>query len=268
MAAPVCSGVLLRVRHHPPLVTFFLCLVTLAITFLCFGIYVRTFLVKDADFTKDFGTVLQTLSAGKICPQRNVTGPSAALDSVQGSSIISAPDLGNVSVLASVSLSPWQPSANYSGLQIRATAGQLGMKGPGSGSHLLVTVTASWWSAQCNDSDAQCSAKCCVTVTGPQSALPLSWSSFQCSAGNPSRYQLLPDLYVVEAETDTPSKCYSLQYRGDQDLTAMMSQEDRTVSSDRLLFGMLFCLLAALLLLVVITCWTHPIKDKRTPGAL
>lgn len=245
--------------------TFFLCLVTLTVTFLCFGIYIRSHLVKDADFTKDFDTVLQTLSTSKICPQRNVSAPPAALGLVQGSSIIAAPDLGNVSVLASVTLSPWQPSGNHSGLQIRATAGQLGMKGPGTDSHLLVTVTSSWWSAQCNESDSECSAKYCVIVTGPQSALPLSWSSFQCS---PSNHQLHPELYVVEAETDTPSKCYSLQYRGDPHLKAMISPEDRARSSGRLLFAVIFCLLAALLLLVVSTCLSHPIKDKRTPGAL
>ncbi|XP_075687021.1 insulin-like growth factor-binding protein 3 receptor [Rhinoderma darwinii] len=268
MGCPFCTGLRQCVRHHPPLVTFFLCLVTLAATFMFFGIFVRTHSVKDVDYTKDYDTVLQTLSASKICPQRNVTAPFSASELVQGS----APDhedLGNVSVLASVTLSPWQPSINHSGLQIRATAGQLGMKGPGTDSHLLITVTSSWCSAQCNDSGAECSEKYCIIVTGPQSVLPQGWSSFQCSAANPSGHNnLLPEVYVVELETDDPSKCYSLQYSGDPDLKAVMSQEDGAVASDHLLYAVLFCLSVALVLFVVGACWNHPIKDKRTPGAL
>ncbi|KAG9464900.1 hypothetical protein GDO78_019231 [Eleutherodactylus coqui] len=271
MGCPFCTGLRLCVRQQPPLVTFFLCLVTLAATFLCFGLYIRTYPVKDADFTKDFDTVLQTLSAGQICPQRNVTGPLTSPESGQGSSARSAPDHedpAHVSVLASVTLSPWPSSVNHSGLQIRAKASQLGMKGPATDSPLLITVVSSWWSAQCNDSDAECSGKYCVIVTGPQSLLPQSWSSFQCSAANPIRRQLRPELYVVEEETGTPQNCYSLQYRGDPGLKAVISQEDCAVASAHLLAAMLVCLLLALLLFVVGGCWTFPIKDKRTPGAL
>ncbi|KAM4025371.1 insulin-like growth factor-binding protein 3 receptor isoform 1-T3 [Anomaloglossus baeobatrachus] len=255
-----CAGLRLCVRHHPPLVTFLLCLVTLAITFLCFGIYLRSYPVKDADFTQDFDTILQALSASPICPQRNVTG--------RPSSPASAPEDGerdSVSVLAGVTLTP---PVNYSGLRIQATAEQLRMKGPGTDSPLLITVTPSWWSAQCNDSDAECSGKFCVTVTGPPSVLPQKWSPLQCSAVTPSGHRLPPELYVVETETHVPSECYSLKYRGDPGLKAMMSKEDCAVVSGRLLSAMLICFLLALLLMVVGACWSSPLKDMRTPGPL
>ncbi|KAM3917773.1 insulin-like growth factor-binding protein 3 receptor isoform 1-T3 [Leptodactylus fuscus] len=265
MGCPFCSGLRLCVRHHPPLVTFFLCLVTLGATFLYYGIYIRTYPVKDDDFTRDFDTVLQTLSASKICAQRNVTATSNPLNIGSASD---HEDLANVSVLAGLTLSPWQLSFIHSDLQIHATASQLGMRGPGTASYLLITVTSSWWSAQCNDSDTRCSGKYCVTVTGPRSLLPQSWSPFQCSAANLSRPQLHLELYVVGVEMDAPSNCYSLQYREDPSLKAILSQEDCAVTSTHLLASVLVCLLLALLLFVVSGCWTLPIKDKRTPGEL
>ncbi|XP_069812243.1 insulin-like growth factor-binding protein 3 receptor [Dendropsophus ebraccatus] len=272
MACTFCTGLHLCARHHPPLVTFFLCLLTLATTFLCFGVYIRAYPVKDADFTKDFDTVLQTLSAGPICPQRNATAPAAPSEPPQALAGGPAAGLGSVSVLISVTLSPWQRSANYSGLQICATASQLGMKGSSTGSdtdpHLLLTVSSSWWSAQCNESDTECSGKFCLTVIGPQSSLPLSWSPLHCSPANPNRPQLLPELYEVAGGSDTSSQCYSLQYSGDPLLKAMMSLVDSSTSSARLLVAMLCCLLAALVLLVCSACWIHPMKEKRTPGAL
>ncbi|XP_069591101.1 insulin-like growth factor-binding protein 3 receptor isoform X1 [Ranitomeya imitator] len=262
MACALCAGLRLCVRHHPPLVTFLLCLVTLAITFLCFGLYLRSYPVTDDDFTKDFDTVLQTLSARPLCPQHNVSGPPTAQPAVVGS----APDHGdhdNVSVLASAALTP---PGNHSGLRIWATARQLGMTGPGTDSPLLITVASSWGSAQCNDSDADCSGKLCVIVSGPSSVLPQTWSSFQCSAVNPSGHQLPPELHVGETETGVTSECYSLKYRRDPGLKAMMSAEDCAVVSGRLLSAVLVCVLFALLLMVVGGCWSSPLKDKRTPG--
>ncbi|KAG8535993.1 hypothetical protein GDO81_027341 [Engystomops pustulosus] len=121
MSCQFCGGLRLCVRHHPPLVTFWLCLLMLAATFLFYAFYIRAFPVNDADYTKDFDTVLQTLSASKLCPRWNAT---AAVPSLQSSE-----DVANASVLASVTL---PSSVNHSALQIRATARQLGMTGPSS----------------------------------------------------------------------------------------------------------------------------------------
>ncbi|XP_056391068.1 uncharacterized protein LOC130284604 isoform X2 [Hyla sarda] len=260
MACMFCVRLRLFALHHPPLVMFLLCTLALAATFLCFGVYIRTYPVKDADFTK-------MLSAAAICPQRNVSATDVSPYPVQGSPVSLASDIGSLSVLVSVTLSPWQPSANGSGLQISATASQLGMKGPVTDPHLLLTVSSSWWSAQCNNSDPKCSGKFCVTVTGPQSALPLSWSHYQCSAPNPSGHKLLQEVYVMEGGSGT-SKCYRLHYIGDPDLKAKMSQEDSFTCSSRLLIAMSVCLLVALMLFVGSACCIHPTKDKRTPGAL
>ncbi|XP_073403496.1 insulin-like growth factor-binding protein 3 receptor isoform X2 [Dendrobates tinctorius] len=262
MACPLCAGLRLCVRHHPPLVTFLLCLATLAVTFLCFGSYLRLYPVTDDDFTKDFDTVLQTLSAHPICPQHNVTGLPTSHPAAIGSAA-DHEDHDNVSVLAGVTLTP---PGNHSGLRIWARAGQLGMTGPGTDSPILITVTSSWGSAQCNDSDADCYRKLCVIVSGPRSVLPQKWSSFQCSAVNPSGHQLPPELYVGETETGVTSECYSLKYRRDPGLKAMMSTEDSAVVSGRLLSAVLVCFLIVLLLIVVGGCWSSSLKDKRTPG--
>ncbi|XP_073502132.1 LOW QUALITY PROTEIN: insulin-like growth factor-binding protein 3 receptor [Phyllobates terribilis] len=258
MSCPLCLGLRLCVRHHPPLVTFLLCLATLAITFLCFGLYLRSYPVTDDAFTKDFDTVLQTLSARPICPQHNVTGLPTSRPSA-----LDHEDHDDVSVLADVTLTP---SGNHSGLRIRTTAGQLGIRDPGTDCPLLVTVAPSWGSTQCNDSDSVCSGKVCVIVTGPRSVLPQTWSSFQCSAVTPGSYQLPPELYVGEKDTGVTSECYSLKYRGDPALKAKMSAEDCAVVSGRLLSAVLVCFLITLLLIVVGACWSYPLKDKRTPG--
>ncbi|XP_075035025.1 insulin-like growth factor-binding protein 3 receptor isoform X2 [Mixophyes fleayi] len=261
-----CQGIRSSVLRHPPVATFFLCLVTLSVTFLSYGAYIQTHSVKD--FTQDWDSFLRTLSLKKICPQGNMT--SSSPDLTVGPSKVPAvhtEGLGSVSVLAGIMLSPWQLAVNHTGLRIYTTGGQLGMRGLSADAHLTVTVTSGRWSVQCNNSDTECSVRYCVTVTGPSSLLPRTRSSPSCPESISSD-QLLLDLYVVKDGPDTSSKCYHLVYNGDTVLENMVPQE-RTLIFHRLMLTSISLLtLGVFLCLVSAFCNQPPRMDKWTHVAL
>ncbi|XP_075035026.1 insulin-like growth factor-binding protein 3 receptor isoform X3 [Mixophyes fleayi] len=262
-----CQGIRSSVLRHPPVATFFLCLVTLSVTFLSYGAYIQTHSVKD--FTQDWDSFLRTLSLKKICPQGNMT--SSSPDLTVGPSKVPAvhtEGLGSVSVLAGIMLSPWQLAVNHTGLRIYTTGGQLGMRGLSADAHLTVTVTSGRWSVQCNNSDTECSVRYCVTVTGPSSLLPRTRSSPSCPESISSD-QLLLDLYVVKDGPDTSSKCYHLVYNGDTVLENMVPQKERTLIFHRLMLTSISLLtLGVFLCLVSAFCNQPPRMDKWTHVAL
>ncbi|XP_063791332.1 insulin-like growth factor-binding protein 3 receptor [Pseudophryne corroboree] len=256
-------GVYLSALRNPPVATFFLCLMTLSITLLCIGAYIETHPVKD--FSQDWDGFLKTLSLQKICPQGNTTGQPPSPDLARDSALL--PDHpSNVSVLASIVLSPQKLAVNLSGLQISTTGRQLGMTGPSVDARLLVTVTSGGWSVQCNDSGAECPVKHCVTVLGPQILLPQSRSSPKCPVSS-GGVQLQPHLYGVGAAHDI--SCCSIVYNGDSDLRNMLSQGERSLCFHRLLISAVCLSVLWVILYTISCCMNRPLKvDKWTPVGL
>ncbi|XP_018414587.1 PREDICTED: transmembrane protein 248-like [Nanorana parkeri] len=173
-----CQGLRSCVLHHPPMVTFFLCVVTLGFTYLSLGVYIKTQPVRDIDFTQDWGDILQAVSVGKVCARGN---SSRRKTTVEGTRTVNPEDSANVNALVTFTVSPWQLAVNHSSLQIIATGTQLGMRGqfgwqtcPGEDTPLTFSLTPYWWSIQCNGSEAECTVKYCVSLTGPRDLLPQS----------------------------------------------------------------------------------------------
>ncbi|XP_068099894.1 insulin-like growth factor-binding protein 3 receptor [Hyperolius riggenbachi] len=243
--------------HLPATVTFLACLLVLGFTFLGLGEFLKRVPVRDADSAQDWDSVLQVLSAYKICTLTRIVQPPTTTRTA------SPEDIANVSVLAMVTISPWQPAFNHSTVEITATGSQLGMRGPSADAPLNVTLSFDWWSILCNGSDAPCSMKSCITITGPQDLLPHTKSSSQC-AGAAARSPGPPEPYVLEEEPALSSTCHTLIYAGDPGLRNMVSKEDAAVCIRRLQYTGLAILSLGICLSVIHVFIPTPSKEKWT----
>lgn len=261
MLWPPCQGLRSCVLHHPPVITFFVCVVTLGITYLALGFYVKTQPVRDFDFTQDWGDILQALSAGKVCAQGN---SSRHITAVDGTRTVNPEDSANVSVLVTITVSPWQLALNHSSLQIIATGAQLGMKDPSEDTPLTITLTSYWGSIQCNDSEMECAVKYCVSLIGPRELLPKTTWSRQCPVSG-SGVPAIPEMYVLEKEPRASTKC--LVYNEDL-IQNVISEEDAALCAQRLRDAALVILFLGLLLMVMFALCTPPFKEKKAVGPL
>ncbi|CAI9564132.1 unnamed protein product [Staurois parvus] len=261
MLWPSCQSLRSCVLHHPPFVTFFICVVTLGVTYLALGVYIKTQPVSDVDFTQDWGGVLQAFTVGKVCIQGN---GSRHITTVDETRTVNPENSANVSVLVTFTVSPWQLALNHSNLQIIATGAQLGMTGTDADTPLTITLTSYWGYIQCNGSEVECAVKYCVSLTGPRELLPqTSWSP-QCPV-NGSAVPVVPELYVLETEASSSAKC--LVYHGD--LTQnIIPEEDAALCAQRLREVALVILFLGLLLTVMFVFCTPPFKEKKTGGPL
>ncbi|TRY97008.1 hypothetical protein DNTS_001435 [Danionella cerebrum] len=60
-----------QASRRPPVVIFFLCLLTLSITFVCVGLYSQNHDIKNPDIGVDWNGVLGSLAALKFCKHLN-----------------------------------------------------------------------------------------------------------------------------------------------------------------------------------------------------
>ncbi|KAM5152499.1 insulin-like growth factor-binding protein 3 receptor [Mantella aurantiaca] len=258
-----CQSLRPCLLRHPPMVAFFLCVVTLGFTYLALGAYVRTQPMRDIDFSQDWGGILQALGAGKICPQGN---SSRGMTTGEGASTENPKDNANVSVLITFTVSPWQLVTNHSNLQIKATGAQLGMKGPGADNPLTITLTSYWSSDYCNASEAECSVKYCLILTGPRDLLPQYTGSLQCPV-NGSGVPAVPVMSVLEAEPNASTECYSLAYNGYL-AQNVIPGEDTVLCAQRLRNAAFVILFLGLLWIVLFIFCIPPFKEKKTGGPL
>ncbi|XP_072273309.1 insulin-like growth factor-binding protein 3 receptor [Pyxicephalus adspersus] len=253
MTCQPCQGLRSCIHHHPPVVTFFICVVTLGFTYLLFGAYIMTQPVQDIDFTQEWGGILHALSTGKICTQSNSS------QHVEGTR--NPEDSANASALVTITISPWQLVANHSSLKIIANGTQLGMKG--TDTQLTITLISHWLSTQCNISEVECTAKYCISLTGPRELLPRSTQSIQCPLNSSS----VPEIYMLETEPIASTKCYNLMYDGNLKEN-LIPQEEAALCAQRLRNAALVILALAFLWMVLLAFCSPSFKEKKTEGPL
>ncbi|CAH2308027.1 Hypothetical predicted protein [Pelobates cultripes] len=255
--------------QDPPVFVFFVCLVTLSLTFLVFGVFIDSYDVRDSDLTQDWHTFFVALSLldvclfGKEAGRANSTGMAGSTLAVSKG----PPEtIGNVSTLALLRLPSQYMGANHSSLQISVTGQQLGIKGFHGDASLIVTVFALETSTACNDSKTNCPVKTCVTVIGPQSLLPKSKSPMLCPRVDPNPMLVL---YLSARKPDITAECYRVGYIRNPQLEAWISKADRNINSIRLICLALTLLVVAILLFCM-TCSTssQPVQENKHLGAL
>ncbi|XP_056457521.1 insulin-like growth factor-binding protein 3 receptor [Gadus chalcogrammus] len=247
-------GVNLRdyVSLHPPEVTFFLCLLSLAVSLLCLRFYGQTHTLPNPDIATDWNRLLSSLAEFQLCADANSSVAAAAASWTAPpppQDPTEAGPTGDTLLHRRVPLVVGAASAPLEELSLHTevTASQLGLPGNAS-----VSVTVHVLS----EAEGK-GTYTCLTISGPTHLLPLDLLPPECP-----RTENVPPT-VVHLVTLTPStgpppaapqSCFSLQSHHDPALTVMLTQEDQEVAGRHLLESsgcllgvcLLFCLYASL----------------------
>ncbi|XP_028434331.1 insulin-like growth factor-binding protein 3 receptor [Perca flavescens] len=239
------------VSQNPPGVTFFLCLLTLAISFICLSSYSYTHTLPNPDTAKDWNHLLASLSKFQLCVKANASTselvspvPSPLMDRNISVDSTKTPSLTmlRLKVPLAVTTNSNSGSLKYLGLQTALRASQLYL-----GGNEIVNVTLEVLSG--NDTYT------CLTINAQTHLLPMSLLPPECPA---SENNISP--IHVEASNQLPTAsqtCYSLRSKNDPTLTVMLTPVEQSVAVRHLL-EVSVCLLGVCLLLCVAASLTHP----------
>ncbi|KAM7391878.1 hypothetical protein PAMP_022528 [Pampus punctatissimus] len=242
------------VSQNPPVVTFFLCLMTLAVSFIYLSFYSYTHSLPNPDTAKDWNHLLSSLSQFQLCVKANVS--SAELTSPVPSSLMEqeidretsvnstkTPSVSSLHLKVPLVVTTSSNSGSLKDLDLYTTlrASQLSL-----GGDEIVSVTLDILSE--NDTYT------CLTISGPTGLLPMSPLPPACAA---TEKNISP--IHVEASYQQPrvsQTCYSLHFKHDPTLTVMLTQVELRVAARHLL-EVSVCLLGICLLLCLAASLTH-----------
>lgn len=246
------------VSQNPPGTTFFLCLLTLAISFICLSSYSYTHTLPNPDITKDWNRVLSSLSTFHLCVKANelnssVQSPLIKQEEDRKTSVNSAKSPSSVTnlhlkvPLALVTSSSQSVSLRDLSLHTTLRASQLLI-----GGNENVYLTLEFLSDN--------GTYTCLTISAPSDLLPTSVRPPEC----PESEKNISSFYV-EASNQLPTAsltCYSLNFKDDPTLTVMLTQEEQSVAVHHLL-EVSMCLLGVCLMLCIAACQPHALKRRN-----
>lgn len=242
------------VSQNPPLVTFFLCLLTLAISFICFSSYSYTHTVPNPDTVKDWNHLLSSFSQHKFCVQANASSselvspvPSPLMD--KDSLVSSTKTLTTLHLKVPLSVTTNSNSGSLKNLALHTAfrASQLHLGGTES-----VDVTLEFLTE--NDSYT------CLTIRAPAHLLPMKLLPPEC----PEFKKNISPLHVEVSDKKPAASqtCYSLHSQDDPTLTVMLTQDERNVAV-RHLMEVSVCLLGVCLVLCVAASLTQSLIRRH-----
>ncbi|XP_026178609.1 transmembrane protein 248 [Mastacembelus armatus] len=221
------------ISQNPPVVTFFLCLFTLAFSFIYLSYYSYTHTLPNPDKAKDWNYLLSSLSQLQLCVKVNESSselfspvPFHLMEQgkdretlVNFTKTSSVTHL-HVKVPLVVTTSSAGGSLKDLGLHTTLRASQLLF-----GGNEIVNVTLELLSENNTHS--------CLTISAPKDLLPLSLLPPACPASEKN----ISFLHVEASDQfSTGSKtCYNLQSKNDPTLTVMLTQEEQSVAVRHLL---------------------------------
>ncbi|KAJ7314064.1 hypothetical protein JRQ81_005986 [Phrynocephalus forsythii] len=211
-------------QRHPPLVTFFFCLLSLAVACVGFSAYIQSHEVQNPDINKDWNSLLKSLAHLMFCI------PNKTHEDVSSLSPSTTPAEPRATVTVLVGLTfdlhngTYPPNGTH--LTLTTSGTELGVKGPGTQEsiYLLAAIMNS------------VSHESCLSITAPSSLIP--------------KTRLPPKCVITETSMhlEQLGVCYQSHYQDNPALASMLDQVDRTLCSQRLLMtsAFLFCLCAML----------------------
>ncbi|KAK6313238.1 hypothetical protein J4Q44_G00165850 [Coregonus suidteri] len=250
------------VSQHPPGVTFFLCMLTLALTFLSIGLYTHTHRLPNPD-TQDWNHFLSSLAHLQLCARANGTAmetvsyPPFGKEEVGGTALLnstqSPPSITQLSLWVPLAVMDSSDSQSLSDLCLHATllASQLGLTG-----NEAVNVTLMFSSPSVGGN-----SHACLRVSAPTHILPPTLMSRLppvCRRANEGTSSPVRAI-AMEISSQKPSasqSCYSLQYTPDPTLTAMLTQKELGLAG-RHLIQVSVCLLGVCVMLCFSASLTH-----------
>ncbi|XP_069379951.1 transmembrane protein 248 isoform X2 [Paralichthys olivaceus] len=227
--------------HNPPMVTFFLCMLSLVISFICLGSYSYSHTLPNPDTAKDWNQLLSSLSQLQLCTK--AIADSSALVSpapshlmeekkdketmVDPTKLSSSVTHLHLEVPVAVTASRARGSGKYFSLYTSLRASQLHL-----GGNEIVNMTLEFLTGNRTHT--------CLNISAPSHLLPLSPRPMKCPA---FQKNISPVHVEVSNQLPTASQtCYSLRSKNDPTLTVMLTQEERTVAVHHLLEVSVFLL--------------------------
>lgn len=251
------------VSHNPPGVTFFLCLFTLAVSFICFSSYSHTHTVRNPDIAKDWNTLLSSLSQFQLCEKANSneSEPESSPPIKQNNdekpliNLTRSPSSIthlHLKVPLAVSVGPQSDSLIDLSLHTTLKASQLTVGGKES-----VNVTVEVFSGN--------STHTCLTISAPTHLLPMSLLPPKCPASE-KNIPTIP-VEVSDKEPTASQTCYSLHSEFDPTLTVQLTEEEQSLAVRHLLeVGV--CLMVICTFLCLTASLTHSLTRRHNWNGL
>lgn len=254
------------VSQNPPGATFFLCLLTLAVSFICLSSYSSTHTLPNPDITKDWNHLLSALSQFQLCVKENASSSellsstsSALMEQEQDrkattNSVKSLSSITHLHLKVPLVVTSSSPSDSLKDLSLHTVfnAGQLQL-----GDKESVHLTLERLSGN--------TTYTCLTISAPANILPLSLLPPACPA---SEKNISP--IHVDASNEMPAgsqTCYSLHSKNDPTLTVMLTPEEQSVAVRHLL-EVSGCLLGVCLMLCLVASLTHSLTRRNNWNGL
>ncbi|XP_034547226.1 transmembrane protein 248 [Notolabrus celidotus] len=247
------------VSQNPPGVTFFLCLLTLAVTFICLSSYSYNHTVPNPDTTKDWNHLLSSMTQFQLCVKADASSselvsPANSPPTKRDASVhpTETPYVTTLHLKVPLTVTSNSNSDSLKDLALHAAlnSSQLHLGGNDS-----VNVTLEVLSGNDNYS--------CLTISAPTHLLPMSLLPSECPA---SEKNLSPIHVEANKQQHTETQtCYSLRSKSDPSLTIMLTQEERSVAVRHLLEVSL-CLLGVCTILCLAASMTHSLRRHHWNG--
>ncbi|KAH0626403.1 hypothetical protein JD844_001364 [Phrynosoma platyrhinos] len=229
-------------ERHPPLVTFFFCLLSLAVASIGFSAYIQSHEVQNPDVKEDWNSLLQSLAQLMFCVP-NKTQENAS-PSPPSTTIADSHTTVSVIVGLTFDLHNGTDPPNGTHLSLTVSGTKLGLRGPDAKEpiHVLAVIM---------NSDSR---ESCLSIIAPSSLLPKTRQPLTCVIEE-------RDMHLQE-----PGICYQSQYQTNPALSSMLDQvkrmwerADRALCSQRLLMTGVFLLcLCAMLCCAASLCYPVP----------
>ncbi|XP_020505552.2 transmembrane protein 248 [Labrus bergylta] len=246
------------VSQNPPVVTFFLCLLTLAVTFVCLSSYSYNHSVPNPDTTKDWNHLLSSLSQFKLCVNSNASLPELVSPTTSPLRLrkrdvsvhpTNTPSVTTLHLRVPLVVTPNSNSDSLKNIALHTAlnSSQLHLEGNDSINMTLEIVSG-------NDTYT------CLTISAPTHLLPMSLLPSECPA---SEKNISPIHVEATKQLDTVSQtCYSLRSENDPSLIVMLTPEERSVAARHLL-EVSVCLLGVCGILCLAACMTHSLVRRH-----
>ncbi|XP_046904291.1 transmembrane protein 248 [Hypomesus transpacificus] len=248
--------------QHPPAVTFFLCLLILALSFISISSYAHTQTLPNPD-TKDWNNFLSSIALHQLCEVTNGTtdeqvssppiGQKTGGNSLESPSQ-TPPPVTQYSLLVPLALvhKPDGQTPKVVELHTSLSASQLGLTGDET-----VIVALQVFPLPTGENTFTC-----LTVSAAAHTLPPAPLPPQC----PTNEKMSPPVQVVTVETGSRSPtasrlCYSLKSTHDPTLTAVLTQEQQDIAVQHLV-EVSVVLLGMCVLLCLSASFTHPHRHQ------
>lgn len=248
------------ISQNPPWVTFFLCLLALALSFIGLAFYSYSHTLPNPDTVKDWNHLLSSLSQNQLCIKANDSSPElvypvpSAVEqevhrdtSPNSTKIPSSVAQLRLKVPLTVTTNTDSTSLKDLCLHTSLKASQLNL-----GDNEILNVTVEFLSE--NDSHA------CLTISAPAHLLPMSLLPPVCPASvkNISAFHVDAGEKLTSAASHT---CYSLHSKNDPTLRVMLTKEDQQVAVRHLIEVSVF-LLGVCLIICLTGCLTNSLTHR------